>query len=634
MSKGIVSFNTDFASPNRYKIFVVLLFGTALLFIGRLVKLQLLDFSRYSQKAQTQAIKSLEIEPFRGKFYDRNGILFLHNSPSFAVTVTKKDFDPKAMPLLSNLLGMRPAQIDSIIDEYKSYRFMPIKIAKDVDFETLALIEEYKDYMPGVDIQTDFKRLYDFDGNMSHMLGYTKEITREELDKMPGYKPGDEIGKDGLELYYEDELAGDAGSKMIAVNKWGEKVYDYESGSKDIIPTNGFDLHLGIDMNLQKVAEHALEGKSGAVVAIDPRDGAVRVFVATPDYDPRKFSGRVSAAYYDSLVNDPGKPLSARAHKGAYPPGSAWKMLVATAALEEGIIDKDTKIHCAGGISYGGRFWKCMGYHGSIPVEIAIKKSCNSFFYTCGYKLGFDRLYWWGKEFNMGSDTGIDLPYEQSGVYYDRKTLAKRQTGTDKIFGGTAVNYGIGQGEIQVTPLQMAAYISAIASSGTYHEPHIVENVFNNKLNKMLPVDHKIRQIKNRDGKPVSQETWDIVRQGMWNVVNAPGGTGGRARLDSIEVAGKTSTAQNPFGLPHAWFTCFAPYDNPEIAMAVLVENVGGGSRNAAPVARQILDSYFNPEKVYEYVPSLKARRDSLMEHKQQFDQGNDTIESERLSLN
>lgn len=614
MSNQISSFNPDFASTTRYKIFVVLIVGIALLFIGQLVKLQLFEFNDYSVKAQTQAIKALEIEPFRGKIYDRNGTLFLHNSPSFSVTVTKKDFNPAAMPLLSNLLQMPAERIDSIIEEYRSYKFMPIKIAKDIDFKTVALIEEYKDMMPGVDIQTDFKRLYDFDGNMSHMLGYTKEINREELERRPGYKPGDEVGKSGLEYYYEDELAGYSGSKMIAVNKWGEKMYDYENGEKDILPVNGFDLHLGIDLNLQKVAEHALAGKSGAVVAVDPRDGTVLVFVSTPDYDPRKWAGRVSQSYYDSLVNDPGKPLQPRAHGSAYPPGSAWKMLIATAALEEGVIDRDTKFHCSGGVSYGGRFWKCLGFHGSIPVEIAIKKSCNAFFYNCGIELGMERIYWWGNEFNMGKETGIDLPNETDGTFYSLDVLAKKQGG--KILGGTKLNYGIGQGEIEISPLQMASYIAAVANKGTYHQPHIVKSIYNNKLDKELPLSHRSRTIMNRDGEPVSDKTWEIVRQGMWNVVNAPGGTGGRARLDDIEVAGKTSTAQNPRGKPHAWFSCFAPFDEPEIAMAVIVENSGGGSVNAAPVARQILDSYFHPEKVYEYVPSLKERRDSIYKAK------------------
>jgi len=625
MSNQISSFNPNFASATRYKIFLVLLSGIALLFIGRLVKLQLFEFSDYSVKAQTQAIKSLEIEPFRGKIFDRNGVLFLHNSPAFSVTVTKKDFRRESMPLLSDILNTTPEHIDSIINKYKSYKFIPIKIAKDVDFQTVALIEEYKDYMPGVDIQTEFKRLYDFEGNMSHVLGYTREINREELDRMPGYKPGDEIGKNGLEKWYEDELHGDEGSKMIAVNKWGEKMYDYEEGRKDILPTNGFDLNLAIDMNLQKVAENALGGNRGSVVAIDPRDGSIIVFVSKPDYDPRKFSGRIPAEFYDSLANDPGKPLLHRAIQAAYPPGSAWKMLVAAAALEEGIITRDTKFHCAGGVSYGGRLAKCMGTHGSIPVEIAIKKSCNSFFYTCGIKLGVEKLIEWGKKFNFGADTGIDLPNEHSGTYHSYEVLKKLHGG--KVYGGTALNFSIGQGEINVTPLQLAAYVSTIANNGTYYQPHIVKSIYNNKLKMETPLNYRSRQILNHNNSPLSEETWGILKKGMWNVVNDPGGTGSKARLEDIEVSGKTSTAQNPHGQPHAWFVCFAPYDNPTIAMAVLVENVGGGGQNAAPVARQVLDCYFHPDSVYHYVPELRRRRDSLQRHQNTYNQSVDTLQ-------
>ncbi|GAB5466204.1 MAG: penicillin-binding protein 2 [Candidatus Kapaibacteriales bacterium] len=627
MNGQITAFNQDFASTHRFKIMVALLLGIGCLFVARLFKLQLLDFSEYSEKAQTQAIKNIEVKPFRGKIFDRNGILFLHNAPSFSVTLTKKDFDPEAMPLLADLLKMRESEIDSIINQYKSYRFLPIKIAKDVEMETVSLIEEYKDYMPGVEVQSDFKRLYDFEGNMAHMLGYTREINREELEKMPWYKPGDMIGKNGLEKSYEEELSGKSGYKMIAVNKLGEKMYDYEQGEKDIQPNNGFDLHLAIDMNLQKVAENALGDNRGSVVAIDPRDGSILVFISKPDYDPRKFTGRVSPKFYDSLRMDPGKPLAHRAIQSGYPPGSAWKMLVAIAALEEGIISEKSTYQCNGGVSYGGRFAKCMGVHGSISVKTAIKKSCNSFFYNCGIKLGVKKMIEWGESFGFGKKTDVDLPNELGGTYYSYENLKKRHGG--KVYGGTALNYGIGQGEVSVTPLQMAHYVMLLANSGQDHEPHLVKYIYNNVLEKKLPLGFKTEQFKGPDGKPVSQKTWDIVREGMWKVVNEGGGTGGRARLDSVFVAGKTSTAQNPHGKPHAWFVSFAPYDNPEIAMAVIVENVGGGGSNAAPVARQILDSYFNPEAMYYYVPELRERRDSIRRANKRFN----LIQTDSLNL-
>jgi len=592
--------NPFFASSGRRITFKLLVIGFALLFILRLAQLQILQGSEYKNVSHSQAIKKVRVEPFRGNMFDRNGVLIVHNEPSFSVTITPYEFQDFALPLLARILDIPPQEILGILERYNNYSpFIPIKVYRDADFRRVSLIEEYNDYLPGVEIAIESKRLYEFEGNMAHLLGYTREISREQLERMKYYRPGDVIGQSGIEQSYEPLIRGREGIEFIAVNKFGKRVASFDNGQQDIPANNGFDIYLTIDIKLQELAEKLLENKRGSIVGIDPRNGEVLVIASKPDYDPRSFSGRIPPELYKSLSTDPGSPLLHRAIQSQYPPGSTWKMLVAFAALNEGIITEHSTIPCSGGFTFGNRTYKCHGAHGAIALRTAIKTSCNTYFYQLGLKIGMENLEKYGKMFGFGERSYIDLPNEKVGRLPTTEWL-------EKIYGrggasrGRLVNYGIGQGEILVTPLQMAAYTAAIANEGTYHQPHVVRAARNNIANRVEPMSFSSRDI------PIDKKFFIAMKEGMYDVVNTQGGTARYARLPNIVVAGKTGTAQNPHGKDHAWFICYAPADNPRIALVVFAENSGFGGAVAAPIAQQILTAFFEPEtfdKAKIYVP-------------------------------
>ena len=584
--------NSDFAAPERKnsaKIIVILIF-LGLTF--RLVQLQVFEYGRYSERTQTQAIKKVRDTPVRGTIHDRNGVLMVHNIPSFSVTITPYEFRSESMPLLSEIMQMDSTEIYAILNRYKAYsRFTPIKIMRDVGPDIVARIEEHSDHLPGIEVTIDSKRIYELNCNMAHILGYVREVTREQLERLKYYSPGDMIGQNGLEQFYENLLRGRDGVKFIAVDKVGQKVASFADGKNDVMASNGFAINLTVDLQLQELAENILRGRRGAIVAIDPSNGEVIACASKPDYDPRLFSGRVPPEIYNKLYNDKSNPLLPRALQSQYPPGSTWKMLIALAALQEGIIQENTTIQCKGGFTLGGRTWKCHSACGHINVKTALRISCNTFFCELGVKLGMERFEKYGEMFSFGKRTQIDLPFEARGRLPTREWLTSRDKSI-RTFSGRLANYGIGQGEILVTPLQMAAYTAAIANGGTYYQPHLVKSVHN-------PIAGRIDEL-HFDSKiiPIDSKNFRIVREGMWAAVNAAGGTGSGVAMSGLNVCGKTGTAQNPHGLDHSWFVCFAPRDNPRIALCVFVENAGFGSAVAVPIARQILQKFFYSDGV------------------------------------
>lgn len=588
--------NREFASPGKMKFLRISTFFIVVIFVARLGQLQLVEGNKYKLVSEAQAIKKIRIEPYRGNLFDRNHILIVHNEPSFSITLTPNEFNNATMPLLCSVLGLDSNDIKQTLNQYSNYsKFTPIKIYRDADFSVLSHLEEYRDRLPGIDIVTESKRLYEFDGNMAHVLGYTREITQSQLEKKPYYQPGDVIGQTGIEDTYEADLRGIDGIQYAAVNKYGQKVASFNNGKNDLPAKNGFDLNLGINIKLQELAEKLLEGKRGAVVALDPNNGDVMVLASKPDYDPRDFTGRVPAELYNKLNNDPAAPLMHRAIQAQYPPGSTWKMLVAMAALQEGIIDENTTFHCAGGFQFGGKFRKCDAVHGNLNVRSAIKYSCNAFFFQLILKVGLKNLEKYGKMFGFGNKTFIDIPNEKRGVLPTESWL-RSTTGREGPFDGFLVNYGIGQGEILVTPVQMAVYAAAIGNGGTIYQPHIVKSIANNLTNKTEPIDIKSRSTG------IKPEIIKLIKDAMSDVVNEDG-TARAARLPDIEVCGKTGTAQNPHGKDHAWFICYAPKEHPQIALCVMVENAGFGGIIAAPIAHDILDAFFHPEKLKDYLP-------------------------------
>jgi penicillin-binding protein 2 len=563
------------------------LFLIGVVFIGRLAFLQLLKGGAYRSESRVQAIKEDIIEPFRGNIYDRNGILMVHNEPSFTVTLTVNDFHRDRLPLLASILKTDTSEIIKKIQKHRNFSiFQGIKIARDIDFETVSLLQEYNDLLPGIEVIVESKRLYNFDCNMSHLLGYVREVTPRQLKQKSYLRLGDLIGQSGVEQSYDDFLRGQKGVNFVAISRNGEKIARYNSGLNDIPVRNGFDITLSIDKKLQEKAEELLKNKRGAVVAIDPRNGEVLCLVSKPDYDPREFAGRVPAEIYYNLRDDPGKPLFNRAIQSIYPPGSTWKMLVALAGLQAGVITENTTFYCPGSMKYGNRTYGCHGAHGMISLQRAIQHSCNVYFYHVALKLGIEKLSYYGKMFGFGERTHIDIPHESRGIMPTIEWLTKRYQKRKWIPKGLIINYGIGQGEISVTPLQMAVYCATLANGGTIYQPHVVKATHNNILNRTTEFDYDSRKVN------IKSKYFTLVRRGMYDVVNTPGGTANNAQIPGVKVAGKTGTAQNPHGRDHSWFISFAPYDNPKIALAVIVENAGFGSTVAAPIARKLIAEY------------------------------------------
>ncbi|GMV52324.1 MAG: penicillin-binding protein 2 [Chlorobi bacterium] len=579
----------DFGSTTRQRILKWLVFLMAGVFILRLGWLQIIQGGAYRLRAEAQAIKQIKIEPFRGMMIDRNGIPIVQNIPGFSVTVTPYQFTSVVAVRLAKILGVPDSVIRADVAKAARFnRFNPVKFAagRDIDFSTMSAIEEQRDFLPGVDVITDPKRSYDITGNAAHLLGYCREVSEYQLKELgDAYDPGDLTGKTGLEKSYEAYVRGQKGLQFVAVNNRGQRVSSFNEGKSDVPTRRGFDLQLGLDAKLQSLAEKLLEGKRGAVVAIDPNNGEILAFASMPDFSLRELSGRTSRGYYNQIASDPDKPLFNRASMPNYPPGSTWKMLVALGCLQEGLITPNTVLHCGGAYNYGNRSMACHGAHGAVTLERAIQVSCNVYFAQCGMKLDVEGMKKYGTLFGFGHKTMADITEEASGLVPGTAYMDKRygKNGWSKY---APANWGIGQGEILTTPLQLARYVAAIANGGILLQPHAVRSVYNNVLNKTEVMRYAATDLHLRP------DYVRAVQQGMYKVVNEPGGTASSLRIPDIVMCGKTGTAQNPHGRDHSWFVCYAPMDKPQIAICAMVENAGFGSTVAAPIATKLVELY------------------------------------------
>jgi penicillin-binding protein 2 len=593
----MLSYNAnDFGSPLRRRIFKYLVAIISTVFVCRLIQLQLIEGSTYRTKSETQAIKQIVREPVRGTMYDRYGRIMVHNAPSFSVLITPKEFQPSSASFLAKILGWTEEELLDKVNRFRAINpFVPVKIFRDADFAVIAAIEENRALLPGVDIVSESKRTYNFFGNSAHLIGYNKEIDEKSLAKLGTYyQQGDVIGSSGLESTYENFLRGVKGLEFYAVNSIGQKVASFNDGKSDVNSQDGFDLNLSIDIALQDFIDSVMTANNyrGAAVAMDPSNGEILAFVSKPDFDLRNFSGRTPTNLYVQMLNDTTKPLFNRASLTRYPPGSTWKMMMALAALQDGIIDSNTVFHCGGSYTYGGRAYKCHGghAHGAVNVRKSIHVSCNVFYYQLALRIGMQRFLKFSEMFGFGARTGMDISEENSGLLPTYDYMNKRFGKNGWTEGGRMINWGIGQGELGVTPLQMAAYCSALANGGTWYQPHTVRSIVNKRMgNTVQPVSFAERKL------PIAPEHFNLIRRAMYDVVNVPGGTASVAKIPGIMVAGKTGTAQNAHGKDHAWFVCFAPLDNPKIAMCVMVENAGFGGAIAAPIAQKAMSRYLFP---------------------------------------
>jgi penicillin-binding protein 2 len=582
---------------NRSLIFSGFIFLIYVFLIYGFVRLQVTNKEIYLQKSINNSIRKIQLYPGRGLIRDQDGDILVDNRPSFSIAVIPKVASNKSVKFLCKLINLDEKEVKDKIR--KLYGFRPVIIARDINYKQVIAIEENRLKHPGVISIVEPKRYYP-EGIMSpHIFGATGEVSKAEQIMNTVYEQGDIIGKTGLEKKYDLDLRGSKGIHYLRVDASGRELGTYDI-NRDVSPIHGSDLHLYLDYETQQFAESLMVGQRGALVAIDVRNGGIISLVSKPDFDPRILTGRIYPAIWNKLQTDESHPLYSRAIQSVYPPGSTYKIVAAAAALQEKIITPRWKEYCPGYFRLGRKTikcWKVKG-HGLIDLNEAIKGSCNVYFLKIGLKIGIDIWTKYSRMFGFGARTGIDLPNESKGLVPSTEYFNKRYPkGWTR---GNLANLAIGQGELLVTPLQLAQFAMILANKGVYHTPHLVDHIYNYSTHSTtkFPVDTKYIT-------GISDDVYYVVREGMRAVVN--GGTGWLGKVPGIEMAGKTGSAQNPHGDTHAWFMAFAPYDFPEVAIAVVVENAGAGGGVAAPIARKFLEKYF----YNRLIPRAVAKKDT-----------------------
>lgn len=589
----------------RFRIVFVIVSIMLSILIMRMWHLQVIRGDELRQRSENNSVRLIKIKPLRGLVLDTNGQVLVDNQPSFDIMFMPnraKNINDVGYKL-KNLLAARDLELSTDIPPLgKSRWFSPVKLEKNISMEKLAIVETHASDLPGVTVEVVPTRKYVGGEITAHIIGYTGEIGPEELkkDTYGSLSVGDIVGKDGLEKYLDQYLKGKSGAEQVEVNVLGKEVKVIGK----IEPVPGYNVVLTVDSFLQKIAWDALKDKAGSVVVMDPRDGAVLALVSSPSFDPNLFNGGISFEDWDNLSNNPLHPMGNRAISGQYPPGSTYKLIVAAAALEEGLITPDTSFNCNGTFELGNRTYKCWQKHGHGHVNLhrAIVESCDVYFYNVGKLVGVDKLAEYARGFGLGQLTGIDLPREKSGLI-PTKEWKQSKFGEAWQMGET-ISISIGQGFDLVTPIQLVNAYAALANGGTIYKPRIVKRI--------EMADGRVLQAFGPEQKnriPISKKNIDILSYAFWGVVNEKRGTGYVLKRKEEDVCGKTGTAQ-VVGLPdddnarkrkilsakfrdHALFVCFAPYKNPEIAIAVITENAGHGGSAAAPIARKIIDAYF-----------------------------------------
>ncbi|MDZ7682415.1 MAG: penicillin-binding protein 2 [Fodinibius sp.] len=597
------------------RVLQVCIIVLGLIILGRLFQLQILNYDTYNPQSRENSLRQEVINPARGLIYDRNGNLLVDNEPIYSITITPASYDKENTPILADLMNVSVEKVKKRVKEARTYsRYRSSRLFTEVDFKTFSVIQENIWQLPGIGHQIESKRQYPIDSlRASHILGYLREVSKEEYLGTKSYHLGDKVGKSGLELSYEEQLRGELGTEYIKVNALGQNLGSYKDGAIDEAPKKGSDLYTTIDTKLQILAEDLMKGKRGAVVALNPNDGSVLSMVSAPQYDIRKLSGRIDSTYWQTLNADTTNPLYNRAISGRQPPGSTFKPLMALMGLEMDIITTETTINNPGYYSRGRRY-NDLADPGKYDVGKALQESSNTFFFWLMDKIainkGIDRWHQLASTFGLGQRNNIDLPNEVAGTLPD-STYLNRVLGKGNWGIGDQLSLGVGQGFMAVSPLQMALMASEIANGGYHLQPHIVRSIKKNDGTVLLtnPKKEKIKWVEDQD--------LAVVKNGMRRVVTEGSGRY-YADLDSIKVAGKTGTAQNPHGQDHGWFICFAPMDDPKIAIAVLVENGGFGSISAAPIASLLVEQYLTGEVsrsyVYDYVKTFEPKKQTTDE--------------------
>ena len=563
----------------------------AIILILRLFSLQVIDYSYYRKMSEENRIRLIFVPASRGMIFDRNNIRMVTNRTTYSLFLLPyevPDLD-QLIQRVSSVLNIDESALKEKIKSSWVNQFTPIRLRKDVNFETISKLEEQNEDFPGIIYQTEKIRDYPNSYWAGHLFGYVGEVSQKDIEKSKGKRrrAGSAIGKEGLEKEYNDFLGGEEGISYLEISASG-KILGALKDKKSQPSKTGSDLVLSIDYKLQVEAESALsQFNSGALVAMDPQNGEVLALVSKPGFDPNQFSTTLDEKTWQSLVNDPAHPLINRTIQGVYPPGSIFKLVTLAGALEDKIIDPNTTFNCNGSYFFGNRIFKCWEPrgHGSVSMLKAVAQSCDVYFYQVALRLGLDRWSYYAIESGLNKKFGIDLPDETPGLIPTRYYYNKKY-GQGEWVKNLVINLGIGQGEVLTTPLGMAVFYSSLINGGVIYQPHIVKEIRSPEgrifVNRKTVLGHL----------PFSNNTLGLLKQGLIEVVNAPGGTGTLARIPDITVGGKTGTAQNPHGNDHAWFVGFAPAENPKIVVAVLVEMGGHGGVFASPIARRIIERY------------------------------------------
>ncbi len=591
------------------RVLQVILVTSILIITGRLIQLQIIEYETYGPLSLANSIRMESVNPARGLIFDRSGRMLVNNQPIYTVTVTPANFDTGTIPLLAEYLDMDPHLIEERVQAARRYSWhRPSRLVADVNFHSFSKIQENIWKLPGIGYYVESKRHYPTEVKGSHIFGYLSEVTQHEYRSSSRYNMGDKAGRSGIEFIFEQDLRGDPGTRYIRVNALGQALGLFDDDQMGRIPVKGADIYTHIDFELQLLAEDLMEGKVGGLVAMNPNTGAILALVSSPGYDLDRLSGRVDMDYWLSLNADTTNPLFNRAISTMQPPGSTIKPLMGLIGLDLGIIDPETMITCRGGFTLG-RFYRCTRQHGRQNLVEAIQNSCNTYFFSLMNqtmnRVGLNVWHNHSRTFGLGELTHIDLPHERRGILPD-SAYYNTHFGSSRNWGiGDLISVGVGQGTFSTSPLQMALVTSQLANGGYRVRPHIVDRIEYPDGTSLVQKYEKERIHWIRD------EHLDVIQKGMRKAVSEGSGRF-YAEISGVEVAGKTGTAQNPHGIDHGWFISYAPYENPEIAIAVLIENAGFGSISAAPVAGLMMEKYFHGQIrrnwVYQYVKTFTPR--------------------------
>jgi penicillin-binding protein 2 len=591
-----------------YKYLVVFIGLAFFLIFIRLWSLQVIKGSDLRRLSENNCIRLRENPADRGMLFDQKGRILAHNRPSYEVYLVPEDLkvNPGVVTEVGRLLNIPPEEIKETLNLQKRRApFKPVKIKSDINWNELAILESNRVHLPGLVVDVRPRRAYDYGELASHLIGYLGEIDENELRqaKEATYRMGALVGKYGVEYRWENDLKGVDGGRQIEVDALGREVRSLGT----VEPSPGNNLYLTIDLDLQKTAEEAYQNKNGALIAMDPKTGRILAMVSKPSFPPDIFARNILQEEWESLVENPHHPLQNKGIQGQYPAGSVFKIITAIAGLESGVITPSTTFNCTGAFHYGNRDFRCWkeGGHGAISLHRAIAESCDVYFYQVGLKVGVDLIAQYANEFGLGKVIGISLPHEKSGTV-PSSSWKKKRFGAP-WYSGETLSFSVGQGYLNATPLQLLMLISGVANGGKLYLPQVVEKVediHGNKLKEYPPVELGRANI--------SEKTFKIIQEALRGAVNDPHGTGWTCQLKEVKVAGKTGTAQ-VVRLPenfkkgdmnrmaqkfrdHAWFVAYAPFEDPKISIAVLVEHGGFGASAAAPIAKKVIAKYLNVE--------------------------------------